>query len=250
MKTIIKAFLLLSISGLTACKKASVPPTSATAAFNFVNAMIGVSPLVVQFNNRPVIFSTLATSNKLNYGAANLFSPLNGNVTIAFIQSTDTTHTLFKGTFELQNYNAYSFFLTGNVNQPDTMLVHDQLPYYAPSDSVGGVRFVNLSTGSNPVSVDIKGQPNGSEVQSLSYKAITGFKAYPATSKVSSYIFEFRDTASGSLLTSYTFSGVNNSTGTNTTTNTFRFKNLTLALIGQPGGTGTAAQRILLINNY
>lgn len=238
---------MIAIAG---CKKSAVPPASTVASFNLVNATVGDNPLAIRFNNKLVIFSTLTTSNLLSYGTANLFSPVSGSNTIAFIQSTDTTHTLFTGTFNLQNANAYSFFLTGTVSQPDTMLVRDNLPYYQSTDSVGGVRFVNLSTGSNPVSVDIKGSANGSEVQSLAYKGITTFKTYAANHTVSSYIFEFRDAASGTLIASTTISGVNNSTGTNTTANSFRFKNHTLALIGQPGGTGTAAQKLLLINNY
>lgn len=241
------AMVMMAIAG---CKNTDVSPASTVASFNFTYATINGSPLVIQFNNKPVIFSSLTTVNELNYGAANLFSPVSGNVTTAFIQSTDTTHTLFKGTFNLQNANTYSLFLTGTVNQPDTLFIHDQLPYYPATDSVGGIRFINLSTGSNPVSVDIKGNANGSEVQSLAYKGVTGFKTYAATHTISSYVFEFRDQASGNLLASYTTSGVNNSTGTNTTTNTFRFKNHTLALIGQPGGTGAAAQKVILINNY
>ena len=251
MRTTIKIFLAISlVAGWCSCKTSVIPPTSTVAGFNFINATVGDNPLVVQFNNKPVIFSTGTSSNLLSYGTANLFSPVSGSMSVAFIQSTDTLHNLFRGTFNLQNANAYSFFLTGTVSQPDTLLIHDQLPYYPAADSVGGIRFLNLSPGSNPISVDIKGQTNGSEVQSLSYKGITTFKTYVATHTISSYVFEFRDQGSGNLLATYTVSGVNNATGTNTSTNTFRFKNHTLALIGQPGGTGTAAQKLLLINNY
>jgi len=251
MKSILKIFLTISLmAGWCACKKTTLPPASNVAGFNFINATVGVNPLFVQFNNKSVIFSTLTTANKLSYGSTNLFSPLSGNVIISFIQTTDTTHTLFQGNFNLQKFNTYSFFLTGNVNQPDTLLLRDQLPYYSPTDSVGGIRFINLSTGSNPISINMKGQTNGSEVSSLSYKQATIFKNYPSTSTISSYTFEFRDQATGALLASYSFTGVNNSTGTNTAINTFRFKNHTLALIGQPGGTGTSAQKALMINNY
>lgn len=251
MKTTLKILFIFGLAaGILGCKKTDVPPASQVAGFNFVNATVGANPVYVQFNNVPVIFSALVTGNKLNYGTANLFSPVGGNVAVSCIQTTDTTHTLFNGTLNLQKYNTYSFFLAGTVNQPDTLLVHDNLPYYPPTDSVGAVRFVNLSAGSNPISVDIQGQPNGSEVTSLAYKGITAFKTYTANHTISSYTFEFRDKALGTLITSYTITGVNNATGKNTATNTFLFKNHTLALIGQPGGTGSAAQKILLINNY
>jgi len=42
---------------------------------------------------------------------------------------------------------------------------------HASTDSVAGIRFVNLSPVTSPVSVDIKGLSNGSEVTSLPYKA-------------------------------------------------------------------------------
>jgi len=251
MKTTIKIlFAATLLCVLAACKKSDVPSASTVASLNLLNATVGASPIIVQFNNKSVFFSTITSSNELSYGSSVILSPVGGNIPTALTQSTDTVHTVFKGNLNLQNFNIYSFFLAGNTAQPDTMLVHDQLTYYAPTDSVGGVRFVNLSTGSSPVSVDIQGQPNGSEVQNLPYKNITAFNTYSATHANSSYVFEFRNASSGTLIASYTISGVNNSTGVNTSSNTFRFKNHTLALIGQPGGTGAAAQKIILMNNY
>jgi hypothetical protein len=101
-----------------------------------------------------------------------------------------------------------------------------------------GIRFVNLSPGSAPVSVDIQGGANGSEAASLPYKSITAFKDYPATPAVSAYTFEFRDLASGALLASYRV-------------NSTPYLNYTIALEGIPGvGTGATAQAAYLINNY
>jgi hypothetical protein len=147
----------------------------------------------------------------------------------------------------LQSGRIYSLYLTGTVAQPDTVFMQEQLAAHSMADSVAGVRFVNLSPGSNPVSVDIKGQANGSEVVSLAYKARTVFKTYKADHAVTSYIFEFRDASSGTLLTTYTLNGVNNASSASlTTTNTLRFRNMTIALIGGR----TTAQSVLLIPNY
>jgi hypothetical protein len=139
----------------------------------------------------------------------------------------------------------YSLLITGaDTTNPDYLFVQDVLPVH--TDSTVGIRFVNLSTGSNPVSVDIKGQANGSTVSSLAYKSITSFTNFGATSSVSSYIFEFRDAMSGELLANYTLGGVN--TNSPTVTNTVLFNNLTIALIGQPVG-GKVAQSCLRLNN-
>jgi len=246
-----KLLMLLTVMGvlLFACKKNADLPASAVASLSFVNATIGSAPLATRFNDQTIIFSSLSAANKINYGASNLFSPIAGTNSISFIQATDTTHSLFAGTLNLQTNGVYSLYLTGTTAQPDTLFFQEQLPVYKVTDSVAGIRFVNLSPGSTPVSVNIKGQTNGSEVSSLSYKGRTAFKAYQADHNIASYIFEFRNASSGALLATYTLSGVNNSTGTNTVANTVRFHNLTIALIGQPAG-GTVAQSAMLIPNY
>lgn len=242
--------LLLLLTGISlfSCKKSDIPQLSA-ASFNFVNAVPGSAPMITRFAGQNFYYSKITSSNQVPFGASNVFSHEAGNTTFTLVQSTDTTHTLYQGNFSLQANNSYTFFLAGTTAQPDTLFVHEQLPVYASTDSVAGIRFVNLSPGSNPVSVDIQGQANGSEVNSLSYKGITTFKQYTANHTVSSYVFEFRDAAAGNLLASYTLNGVNNGIGTNTIANKVRFKNLTIALIGQPAG-GTVSQQCILVNNF
>jgi len=250
MKNLIYIFTLYCLVFFSCSKNNNVLPNSQGTSLNVINGIIGAAPLFVKNNNAGLIFSKIASGNKITYGAYLLSSPLAGQQSYQFIQNTDTLHTLVNLNLNLATGGTYSLFLAGTVSQPDTLLTRDNLPYYPAADSVGGVRFINLSVGAAPVSVDIKGNANGSEVASLPYKGATIFKTYSATHTVSSYIFELRDAGTGTLIASYTFSGVNNATGTNTATNTFRFKNHTLALIGQPGGTGAAAQKIILVNNY
>ena len=71
--------------------------------------------------------------------------------------------------------------------------------------------------------------------------------SFPATSAISSYVFEFRDAISGNLLASYTLSGVN--TNSPTVANTVLFRNLTIALIGQPVG-GKVSQTCIRVNSF
>jgi len=92
----------------------------------------------------------------------------------------------------------------------------------------------------------ITGGANGSEVSSLPYKGITGFKNYPATSAISDYNFEFRDAATGALIGTYDVTGINSLLyGFN---NTRLHRNLTLALLGLPGDP--VSLKIMLIESY
>jgi hypothetical protein len=132
------------------------------------------------------------------------------------------------------------------MSAPDTLFTTDTPPYHPPSDSTIGLRFVNLSPASAPVSVNITGGANGSEVSSLPYKSITDFNNYPATAAISDYNFEFRDAATGALIGSYDVTGINTLLyGFN---NTRLHRNLTLALLGLPGDPATL--KIMLIESY
>lgn len=265
---IIIASLITTITQ-TSCKKQSIPPIGSVASLNIVNALpTSVALIPVQGTTGPKYTNVLPSlpqygsyqnftgAQTVSYGSSFLIGPPSGSLQLYLVQrNADTivnhgqvSKFMFNQSLTLNVNKVYSLFIIGkDTTAPDYLFVQDTLPYHA--DSSAGIRFANLSTGSNPISVDIKGQANGSEVASLSYKGITSFKGYPTPYTISSYVFEFRDAASGTLLASYTLSGVNNGTGTNTTANTVRFNNLTLALIGQPSG-GVIAQKVIQINNY
>jgi hypothetical protein len=232
------------ILAVVSCKKTDVNLPSGGSSLTIVNALVGSSALVGNFNYN-VSLKYYQSAQQISYAAAFEFGNYSGNVPLALSQITDTTHTVFKQVVSLPKNTINSLFITGTLTAPDNFQTTDNPPYHAPADSTVGIRFVNLSSGSDPVSVDIKGGANGSEVANLAYKNVTAFKNYAATYKIASYIFEFRDVASGTLLASYTLSGVNNGDGTNTTTNTVRWKNITIALNGIPGTQGT-----FRINNY
>jgi len=247
MKTNHISFFLMTaiaITSLFSCKKSALSPNSTVASLSVVNATVGASPVVVRIGNPNTIYSTLTSANKLNYGTSNLFSPIAGTNAFSFVQTTDTTHTLFSANLSLQNANVYSLYLVGTVAQTDTVFIHENLPIISKTDSIASIRFVNLSSANNAVSVDIKGQANGSEVANLNYKGHTTFKRYNADHTVASYVFEFRSVSTGTVLATYTLSGVN--TNSTTVVNNARFHNQTIALIGG----GTAATSALLVPNY
>lgn len=232
---------------MLSCSKQTIKPT---ASLNLINAVPGSTPSLVTNFNGPTPITGYLTALKLVYGTIDRNSlglSLSGQQKLAVYLYPDTTvHStpLFNMDLNLQPGNIYSLFLTGTMTDPDTLLTKDVVPYYPVSDSSLGIRFVNLSAGSAPVSVNITGAANGSETGSLSYKAITGFKKYAATADVSQYNFEFRDAASGDLLDRYAFTGVNSVVATTAR----RFRNFTIAFMGEPANPAT--RKIVLIEAY
>src|ERR1700753_1094251 len=116
--------------------------------------------------------STISTSPLASLNVINATVPL-------AIAATDTTKPVVVTNLNFANGSYYSLFLAGQSGALDTILVKDSYQNY--TDSSFGCRFINLSYNSNPISVNIKGKSNGSEVASLSYKQNSGFIKYVAT---------------------------------------------------------------------
>jgi hypothetical protein len=217
-----KIFVFLLIASIfLACHDSNVKP-SALSSFNITNVVIGGNTLTL--NN--------TGSNILNnsYTQCTLFA---GESQIKLDDtSIHPQQVYYDQTISTISGSYYSLFLTGaSSTQIDNILIKENYSNY--TDSVAGVRFINLSPGSNPVSVDITGKTNGSEVTNLAYKAFTSFNKYSATTANSSYNFEFRDVVTGTLIATYSLSPP-------------VFKNVTLALTGLVNSNPT----VISINEY
>lgn len=222
MKTILKiTTALLITAGLYSCKKTGVNPSPLTS-LNFTNAVIGAPTLYLN--------SITDSASENNYGE---FSLLAGQTGVKIYPLATPTQPFYNQTMATMNGSYYSLFLAGaSTANIDAILIKESYKNY--TDSLCGVRLINLSPDSNPVSVDIAGNANGSEVSSLAYKAYTSFKQYPAKLADASYNFEVRDAATGNLLASYTL-------------NTPYFHNVTLALTGSVNAGTTG---MLQINEF
>jgi hypothetical protein len=214
------------------------------------NAVPGSPQLVTNFTGTGTDSITFYKSAlKLTYGswaAINQVGAYSGTQQLGIYQYPDTTRKstpLYNLVLDLPIGSIHTLFLTGTLTAPDTMFTTDVLPYHPFSDSSLGIRFVNLSAGSSPISVNIKNNAYGSEVSSLSYKGITGFKNYPAPYNVTDYNFEFRDAASGTLLGNLDVTGINTLTA-----NVRRFRNFTIAYMGSP--TDPTTRKVSLIETY
>jgi hypothetical protein len=229
---------------LPACSKVKTPP--GTASLNVINVIPGSSPLITNFSGgAPFLF---ISANTLYYKSYNHFNSFSGRVPLALYQLPDTLSTdapLLNINMDLPVGSTSTLFVTGTLAKPDTMMVRENLPYHPEGDSTTCIRFVNLSAGSNPVKVVIKGKTGAPEAGSLGYKQITAFKYYPINAAQEEYTFEFRDAVTDALVATYTTTFIHYPTPG--LQNAWIYKNCTLALVGIPGGTGVLAPGTLLL---
>ncbi len=219
MKTIIKTILALSLGiCLFACTKSNAVYTK-SGAISIVNVVTGGANIYL--NN--------STGGAVSNNSAATFPLLAGQVQVSLSTLATTTVpsvTYYNQLISMTGTGNISLFLSGpSPANVDTTRINETYKNYA--DSLCGVRFINLAPGSKPISVNLKGNANGSEVNSLAYKSYSSFIPYTAKVANPSYVFEIRDAATGNLITSYTLA-------------TPYFHNVTIALRGLTGGSPAA----------
>ncbi|TDX01827.1 DUF4397 domain-containing protein [Dinghuibacter silviterrae] len=241
VKCLVIYFILIIV--IWGCKKGTNGGgSSAPVSINVFNAIPGSAPIIPVFGTfEPLKWFSSAT--RVYYGNVYLFSPVGGSNDLYIVQNTDTILSnskgpLFSGSLNLQGGSIYSFFLSGDTVNTDTVLVQDKIPIY--SDSSVGVRFINLVSGSLPMSVNIHGNvPADTEFYGLAYKSVSMFKKYSASSLVPGgyYKFEIRDEQSGTLLTTFSWSFT-------------RFKCNTLVISGSELPGFSTPLQVYQMNNY
>jgi hypothetical protein len=248
-KLIYAIAVLLLVSGFISCKKNTDTPII-SSSFTIVNTISGAGALVVNFDNTsPLQYYKVAIVTPIPaYSSASPFMEFPshiGSFPLGVSLTTDTLHTIYKGTVKLEAGSIRSLFLTGTLTDVDTVFTNDKVPAFAPADSLVGIRFVNASKGSPALTVNIKNQTTNL-VSDLAYKGASNYfsfsakKTNPATVN---YIFEIHDPAAANkLITSYTL--------TTALMLTRLGKSYTIALRGLPSGTGVNAQAAVLVNNY
>ena len=224
--------LVIGLFLMFSCKKETAKPKG-TSALIIVNGMVGSSILFTNFDSsRPQHFNPFP--GYVGYQSFAEYGSYTGNVSLSLTDNSDTTKVAYKVTMNLPLNAIHSLFLTGTLTAPQSFITTDHPPYHGITDSVAGVRFVNLSPGSSPISVNIQGNANASEVSGLAYKKVSDFKALPATSVVSDYLFEIRDAATGDLLTTFDYDNI------------ARFNNVTIVICGEDSNNLST----FLVKNY
>lgn len=220
------------------CKKTQ-QPLLVSSSLTIVNAINGAGTLVTNFDRNQALsyYKTAATIDSNSYFQ---FSGYRGKIPLQLVEYADTNKQVVNVDLNINPGSMQTLFLTGTINQPDTVLVKDQPPVYKLTDSLAGIRFANLMVGSGDISIDVLDGNQNIIVKKLAYKGITSFIPFDVKTNVPythSYVFEFRDAISGNLLYSYTLSQLNS----------LLFKNVTVVLTGV---LSNGTQSAILINNY
>lgn len=237
-------YALLGMVCLGACKNSEGDLVRTAATVQVIHAVVDVP--TVKVNPSGGRYSFKSTTDSVKFGTNKFyFSPTGGSVVTA-VTSPDSTKVLFRRNVNLKSA-IYTLYLAGTAASPDTLFREEvNFPFismnkmFTVADSIVNVRFVNLSPNSTPVKIKIANTA-GNEVESLPYKTVGSWKAYPAKLTSTVYAFQVRSVADDALLASF-----------NLTANAAnRFKNVTLVIKGLQGTTsGVNAFGIQQVNYY
>ncbi len=226
---------------LSSCKKEFKVPTD-LANINVVHAIVNMPLAVVNTSGQPGIWNALSVSNtnKISYGGSlsnALIAKSGAYFSIAALP--DTLSPFYTNPkLNLQPGDIYTLFLAGIAGAVDPILVKEQ--FVPRADSATGIRFINLMSNGNPISVNIKNVVTP-EVKGLAYKQMSDFIVYDAHIANSTYDFEIKDDVTGLVLTTYQYNQYNPIA---------RARNETLVIRGLKGGTGTNAPGITRAKHY
>ncbi len=236
--------LILNAICFFACKKEEKTfRTSST--INVINSAIGITQVKVNPSSKSLNYAM--TTASVNYSASKFYYAEIGFHSLVAVASTDTTKTLFRGSFDFQP-GIYTMYLGGQAPNIDTLFrkefdfpfIKTDIAKPATADSAVNVRFVNLSPNSPALKINIKNSTSN-EVDNFTYKSIGKWKAYNnKAATTTNYIFEVRNASTNELILTYTFGA----SATN------RFKNVALIIKGLVGGTGSNVLGIFPANYF
>ncbi|HWW41460.1 hypothetical protein [Pedobacter sp.] len=215
--------MLLSVLILASCKKQDIKLTP-LASLLVTNAVSGGGNLVLGTNAVPVYNNNFQT-----YGM------LTGSREVKLLDTAvGINKVYYNQTKDFVNGGMYSLFLGGTPAAVESVFIKEEnIPSHTAD--VFGARVINLVTGGAPISVNVQGSPNGSFVNSLAHKAISTFKDISSLAAEGDKVFEFRNAATGDLITSFTVPGYDLP----------RFRNITLVFAGSVDN-----ESIIRTNNY
>lgn len=241
-----KQLIIISFSAgallLSACKKDAYHDTD-TASLTIINASVNSGAVKISMNGGGSVNYFSGITSAISYGTSVSTGLIaEKSIPYSIVSGTDTTKTIVADIINVPSRSINTLILCGQATAVDTIQLREHIPVV--QDSSFGVRFINLSFNSSPISVNIQGQTSGSEAAALSYKQASAFTTHSAGYRNQTYVFEVRDASSQSLLGTYSFQTASPANPVPA------FRNCTLAWIGQTGSTGATATKIIRINNY
>jgi hypothetical protein len=224
-----------SLLGIGCKKTADTLPNPQLSSITIINAVLDAGP--VKFNHYKTGLSYEDLSDSINYGSSLEYPIISGNQPLAVVLSRDTSTILYHNTYDFTPFKSYSMYTAGILPNTKNFFFEDNIPVH--KDSTVGVRFINLSMDSKPVSINVQGSSQ-SDFSNVAYGQISQFKSYPAdmnSNPNQNYTFEVRDLSSGVLLTTFTwYFSV--------------FKNNTLVISGLVNASNYNAITVFQVNNY
>jgi len=183
------------------CKKSGYNGVIPNAAVNVINVAPDVPSLSVNFTSNPI--SSSQYQQFISFGSSWEWGVPPADSPILLISSSDTSKVFYSGNFNLKGGGIYSMYVLSGASKGDVLFMEDSIPAY--KDSTSGIRFINLSPDSGPVTVNLQGNdPSQTEFQEIAYKQISSFKGYDATSQSGgAYNFEIWSKTSQTLLASF-----------------------------------------------
>jgi hypothetical protein len=252
MKKILIGVIAISALFLCACKKdKATNPNPLLSSLTVVDAVSDGGPLYVNPYASGLSYATLTDS--ISYQGYYEYGLPGPGLPLKVVYKSDTTRSIFHGTLSLAPLKIYSLYITGNSSKIDTLLKEESsIPRY--TDSAVAVRVINLSIGGPVVNVTLASTPTVNEFSGLKYKQESVFKKYALTSAIASNGFSFNitDAATGAILATYTLPQYSYNYPPTPTTETARFKAITLVISGSINAVPYSANAysVFLVANY
>ncbi|NRF37583.1 hypothetical protein [Pedobacter foliorum] len=217
-----KVCIVLYAMAIISCKKQEIRLTP-LASIQITNALVSGSELQ---------FGTYAATIPSN--AYTAYGILAGSQVLKLSSTVAPNPLYYNQTKDFVNGGVYSLFLTGTPTAVESVFLKEEnIPSHTAE--VFGARVINLVTGGVAISVNLKGSAKGSFASSLAYKAISAFKDVSSLAAEGTKTFEFRNAATGDLITLFDVPDYDLP----------RFRNITLVFSGMVG-----SETIVRVNNY
>lgn len=234
MKPISKLLtLFFSITMVLSCSEAA-PDVSQTATIKVINIVNEIPSVLVKVGENSINYET--TTSKVDFNTVENFSieaHISKEVTI--VKASDTIHPIYMELLDLKP-GIHSLYLSGKLGEEETLLLEDDVKQF--TDSVVGIRFINLSKTLGPLDVSFIGETENM-VLGLEFQSATDYIEFPAREEGTRYIFDFKN-ASGTVIQRASVTPLE-------TGNISVKKNLTLVITTRENGT---QYRITRVNNY
>jgi hypothetical protein len=233
-------FALLIVIFFESCKKNKIS-IAPLASLNVVATVVGGDN--VKLNNNSVDSAKAYNSN--------IFGIVAGSSNVLIYPTSSLGKPYYNGVIESENGDNYSLFLSGYPNNVDAILVKENIPEYY-SDSMIGIRVVNLSPTSSSLNISLASATNTNVFSNVVYKQVTDFIKFslPTVIPSGSVSFQIRD-AANTLLSTYTLPTAVTSNYPGISVQLSRFRNITLVIRGLQGvSTGSDAFGVFPVANY